>query len=268
MGALKKPKELTYDELNALTLRLFRELEVAEEAMSDMYRHVQDGLREADETIKSERLDESLKKQAKERSYALRNLFNRYNNLPEKLYKMREVVGALKKDFRERAAEQWVRVEKFLTLTSADHIHRDVVTGEHISSAFQGWDNPDQQEETLFNEERLYEALGKDDARTILAMWRRFHELRTMRRRIDFEDDKNGPGIEPGEVMFLFRESELFRKMEHLLSFSKSLLPKLLVDEKKADKHTEPQYRNLQRQLGDLFERLGEEGGRKTKRRG
>jgi hypothetical protein len=222
-----------------------------------MYRHVQDGLREANETIKSETIkDEEMKKRAGERSYALRNLFNRYNNLPEKLYRLREVVGGLKNDFRSRAAEQWVRVEKFLTLTSADNIHRDVVTGEHISSAFSGWDNPDHEEQTLFNEERLYEALGKDDARTILAMWRRFHELRTLRKRIDFEDDKNAPGVAPGEVMFLFRESELFKRMEHLLSFSKSLLPKLLVDEKKADKHTAPQYKNLQRQLGELFERL------------
>lgn len=33
------------------------------------------------------------------------------------------------------------------------------------------------EEENVFNENRLYEALGKDDARTVLSIWRRFKEI-------------------------------------------------------------------------------------------
>jgi hypothetical protein len=252
---LKKPKEMSYDEVNALALRLFRELEVAEESMSDMYRTVQDAIHTEERTIKSPHMDETSKKQARERSFVLRNLFTRYNNLPTKLSRLRDVLSDLKGDFRERAASQWLRVEHFLSLTNLDSLHRDPVTGSHVNSTFSGWENADSQEENIFNETRLYDALGKDDARTVLALWRRFHEMRVMRKRIDFEDDTSS-AIEPREVMFLFRESELFQKMEDMLDFSKSILPKLMVNPEKADKHTEPQLKNIQRQLGDLFERL------------
>lgn len=253
---LKKPKEMSYDEVNALALRLFRELEVAEESMSDMYRAVQDAIHTEESTATSPHMDEATKKQARDRSFVLRNLFSRYNNMPKKLSKLRDVLSDLKSDFRERASVQWLRVEQFLSLTNLDSLHRDPVTGSHVNSTFSGWENVDSQEETLFNENRLYDALGKDDARTVLALWRRFHEMRVMRKRIDFEDDASTPGVAPSEVMFLFHESELFQKMEHLLDFSKNLLPKLLVNPEKADKHTEPQLKNIQRQLGELFDRL------------
>jgi hypothetical protein len=37
---------------------------------------------------------------------------------------------------------------------------------------------PGAEDDDLFNEERLYEALGKDDARTVLALYKRFQEIR------------------------------------------------------------------------------------------
>lgn len=259
MGALKKPVELSYDELNALTLRLFRELEVAHESMETMYNRVSDRLKELKERAKDEKFyTPEDRKVAQKAAYELQGLFDRYNEFPDKTYKLRRFVEKMKNDFREGAAEQWVRLEKFLTLTNLDNIHRDVVTGDHISSAFSGWDNPDSLEDSLFNEERLYEALGKDDARTILAMFRRFFEIRTMRRRIEHDDDEYTPKIDPKEVMFRFAESELFQKMEHLLDWSRTHLKKTLVDKeaKGFDKHTEPQHKNLQRQLEELCERL------------
>lgn len=33
------------------------------------------------------------------------------------------------------------------------------------------------EEEEIFNESRLYEALGKDDARTVLGVWRKFKKV-------------------------------------------------------------------------------------------
>ena len=55
MGALKKPKELSYDELNALTVRLFRELEVAHEAMEAMQRAVGEKLKDIEGRSKEEK---------------------------------------------------------------------------------------------------------------------------------------------------------------------------------------------------------------------
>jgi hypothetical protein len=52
-----------------------------------------------------------------------------------------------------------------------------------------GWPDAHWYEETIFNEDRLYDALGKDQARTVLGIWRRFkavvavaHKLRNARR--------------------------------------------------------------------------------------
>lgn len=256
MGALKKPKELSYDELNALALRLFRELEAAHEAMETMHRAVGDKLMDISNRSEKEKFwSENDRKMYRRFAMELRNLYGKYNDFPKKLQMLRTFMTQVKKDFRETAAEQWVRLEKFLSVTNMDGVYKDLVTGDRIEH-LDNWIDADKQEEYVFNETRLYEALGKDDARMVLALWRRFHEVLMLRRRIDHEDDESTSKIDPKEVMFRFRESELFGKMFHLLNFSKSLLPKLKADEKKADKHTEPQYKNLQRQLGDLFDTL------------
>lgn len=39
-------------------------------------------------------------------------------------------------------------------------------------------------EEHIFNEERLYKALGKEDARSVLGVWRRFRQLAESVRRV------------------------------------------------------------------------------------
>jgi len=267
MGALKKPKELSYDELNALTVRLFRELEVAHEAMETMQRAVGEKLKDIEGRSKEDKFwSENDRKMYKRFASELRGLYDRYNDYPDKLHKLRDFVAKAKGDFRETASLQWMRMEKFLSITNVDNIHRDLVTGERIDH-LDNWLDADKQEEFVFNETRLYEALGKDDARMVLAFWRRFHEVLLLRRKIDHEDDTNTPKIDPKEVIFRFQESELFQKMEHLLSFSWDLLPKLIVNPEKADKHTEPQYKNLQRHLGDFFERLGEKDGGRSKKK-
>ena len=266
MGALKKPKELSYDELNALTLRLFRELEVAHEAMETMHRAVGDKLKDIENRSKEEKFwSDDDRKMYKRFASELRMLFDRYNQFPDKLHKLRDFVAKAKGDFRETASLQWVRLEKFLSITNMDHIWQDLVTGERIDH-LDNWIDADKQEEHVFNETRLYEALGKDDARMVLAFWRRFHEVLILRRKIDHEDDDTTPKIDPKEVMFRFQESELFQKMEHLLDWSKSHLPKTLPnpEAKGFDKHTEPQHKNLQRQLDELFERLKRSRGKKS----
>lgn len=266
MGTLNKPKELTYDELNALTLRLFRELEVAHEAMEAMSSAVSEKLKDIDSRSKEDKFwSDDDRKMYKRFASELRGLYSRYNDYPDKLRKLREFVAKTKGDFRETAALQWVRLEKFLSITNVDNIYRDLVTGDRIDH-LDNWLDADKQEEFVFNETRLYEALGKDDARMVLAFWRRFHELLLLRRKIDHEDDTNTPKIDPKEVIFRFQESEMFQKMEHLLSFSHGLLPKLMVNPEKADKHTEPQYKNLQRSLNEFFERFGKEGRPKKKK--
>ena len=255
MGALKT-KELSYDELNALTLRLFRELEVAHESMETMYARVRDQLKEMKERSKDEKMSNAEDRKAYARAaYALQGLFDRYNDFPTKNRMLHTFMTKAKANFRDTAAQQWVRLEKFLSITNMDNVYRDLVTDERIEH-LDVWLDADKQEEHVFNETRLYDALGKDDARMVLAFWRRFHEVLILRRKIDHEDDETTPQIDPKEVIFRFQESELFQKMENLLSFSKNLLPKLIVNPKEADKHTEPQHKNLQRQLGEFFERL------------
>lgn len=255
---LKKSKELTYEELSALNLRLVRELEVAHEAMETMYERVRDRLRELKES-KYKGFDDAEKGRFAARQYELQQLFDQYNEFPKKVEMLRTFVRKVKTDYRETAQQQWIRLEKFLSLTNMDHIYRDLVTGDRIDHLDQ-WLDADKQEEHVFNETRLYDALGKDDARMVLALWRRFHEVLKLRQRIDHEDDEGTPKIDPKEVMFRFRESELFGKMIHLLSWSKNILPKLVVNEKKADKRTEPQYQNLQKRLADLFDSLKQSG--------
>lgn len=256
MGTVKEPKTLTPDELYAMNLRMFRELEVAADAMRKMYDSVGNKLREVEERKNEKFWNEDDRKMYKRFASELRGLFDSYNEFPDKMHKLEQFVYETKVGFRDRAAEQWKRVEKFLSMTNPDNLYRDVVTHDAIHSAFTGWDNPDAQEASLFNETRLYDALGKDDARTVLALWSRFQELRVMRRRIDHEDDKYTPQIDPSEVMFRFAESKLFQKMEDLLIWTKSHLPKTVVNPEKADKHAEAQHKNLQRQVEELCARL------------
>lgn len=256
---LKASKELTYEELAALNLRLMRELEVAHEAMTTMYDRVQDRLRAMKEERKYRGSSPEEKERWAAREYEIQNLFDSYNEFPKKVQMLHTFIRKAKSDYRETAKQQWVRLEKFLSITNMDHIYRDLVTGDRIEHLDQ-WLDADKQEEHVFNETRLYEALGKDDARMVLALWRRFHEVLKLRQRIDHEDDESTPKIDPKDVMFRFRESELFGKMIHLLSWSKNILPKLVVNEKKADKHTEPQYQNLQKRLADLFDSLQRSG--------
>jgi len=45
-------------------------------------------------------------------------------------------------------------------------------------------------EERIFNESRLYEALGKDDGRSILGIWNRFHAVCELLVRIKREENK------------------------------------------------------------------------------
>lgn len=258
MGALKRPKELSYDELNALTLRLFRELEVAHEAMETMHRAVGEKLKDIKGRSEEEKFwSDDDRKMYKRFAAELRGLYDRYNDFPDKLSKLRSFIAKAKGDFRETAALQWVRLEKFLSITNMDNVYRDIVTGDRIEH-LDNWLDADKQEEHVFNETRLYEALGKDDARMVLAFWRRFHEVLLLRRKIDHEDDGLVGNIDPKEVIFRFQESELFQKMHHLLDWSRSHLPKTLVNKeaKGYDKHTDPQHKNLQRQLDELFERL------------
>lgn len=259
---LKASKELTYEELSALNLRLVRELEVAHEAMETMYDRVKDRLHQMKAERKFERKsgsDPEEQRRYAAREYEIQSLFDSYNEFPKKVEMLHTFVRKVKANYRETAQQQWIRLEKFLSITNMDHIYRDLVTGDRIDHLDQ-WLDADKQEEHVFNEERLYEALGKDDARMVLAFWRRFHEVLMLRRKIDHEDDGGTPKIDPKEVMFRFRETELFGKMIHLLSWSKSILPKLVVNEKKADKHTEPQYQNLQKRLDDLFDTLKRSG--------
>jgi hypothetical protein len=226
--------------------------------METMHRAVGEKLKDIENRSKEEKFwSENDRKMYKRFAAELRGLYDRYNDYPDKLYKLRAFVAKAKGDFRETAALQWTRLEKFLSITNMDNIHRDIVTGDRIEH-LDNWLDADKQEEHVFNETRLYEALGKDDARMVLAFWRRFHEVLILRRKIDHEDDGLVGNIDPKEVIFRFQESELFQKMHHLLDWSKSHLPKTLPnpEAKGFDKHTEPQHKNLQRQLDELFERF------------
>lgn len=257
---LRAPSELTRDEMFSMLLRMQRELAVAEDCMSEMLREIRSAQEDAQRTANSLGAEDG--KKYATAAYYLRQLGGRFNNLPKKLERMRVLNQDLAKDFVSRAEDQWRRVQKFLSLTNLDGIYRDIVTGQEVHSLFRGWEDADVQEADLFNEERLYEALGKDDARTILALHRRFHELRTLRQQIDYEDDAQTPKIDPKDAMYRFRESTLFQKMRDLLSISAHVISKLQPDPKKADKHTAPQQKNLLRRLTDTLEDL--DGGSKA----
>ena len=51
-------------------------------------------------------------------------------------------------------------------------------------SAAESWE---WDEEHIFNEARLYKALGKDDARSVLGVWRRFRDICELLSTIDKE---------------------------------------------------------------------------------
>ncbi len=54
-----------------------------------------------------------------------------------------------------------------------------------IFSGNQGSPKVDWWEKKIFNEEVLYEALGKEDARSVLAIWRRYKETVKVLRLIE-----------------------------------------------------------------------------------
>jgi len=47
----------------------------------------------------------------------------------------------------------------------------------YAHSGTSGCPAPEWYEEEIFNEERLYKALGKEDARTVLAIWDRYKKV-------------------------------------------------------------------------------------------
>ncbi len=54
-----------------------------------------------------------------------------------------------------------------------------------IFDGSQGSPKEDWWEKQVFNESRLYEALGKEDARTVLTIWRRYKETIKLLRAIE-----------------------------------------------------------------------------------
>ena len=47
-----------------------------------------------------------------------------------------------------------------------------------------GWPGVDWYEEQIFNESRLYSKLGKEDARTVLGIWRRFKAVAAVTNKL------------------------------------------------------------------------------------
>ncbi len=88
-----------------------------------------------------------------------------------------EVVYALKwADQRHHQITKLVRLEGIVeTLLETDSTTDAIKTIlEPFTEESNDWE---QHEEHLFNESRLYEALGKDDARTILSVWGRLRQI-------------------------------------------------------------------------------------------
>ncbi len=64
-------------------------------------------------------------------------------------------------------------------LNELSEINKDIFDGRPGSPKVDWW------EKKIFNEEVLYEALGKEDARSVLAIWRRYKETVKVLRLIE-----------------------------------------------------------------------------------
>jgi len=88
-------------------------------------------------------------------------------------------------EISERALEQYrrdqeqnLRLQKVVKVLLESGTTLDAIRGilSPFADARRGYDLDDY-EKDLFNETRLYGALGKDDARSVLGIWRRLREV-------------------------------------------------------------------------------------------
>lgn len=252
-----KPKTATKDQLNALVISLLAELRRGARVVD----RVPTGIRSAEEILAH--VDSEVEREAGAKAIKRIRFYldGRYN--PSRVQnRMTQVAQAVTKDLRGLAATEWQAIMDLLD----------------VSSRMDTWLDADSQQERLFNEGRLYEALGKDDARTVLALWGLFHEVRAARDRIGWTGAPRAKGKAPETLTFQFRGSDLYTRMRDELHNAvellgivtsdaksafgyrlppeeqKAITASLRVDPSKVDRHTPYQVKNVRDRILRLLD--------------
>lgn len=248
-GSLVAPDDLTKDQLYALCLSLLTDLGTAGEALRRVDDAFEDRMRTAQRTLDEKdanRVGEDERKRAKSELMNLRYIRGEVNKWCGEHgvrglgWRLKDLAERKGKDLRHLAAKEWQRLQDFLE-----------VTGKELE-----WSDPDSTEDHLMNESRLYEALGKDDARTVLGVWRRFLDCMAARAKVGYV---NRPEGETVELLSRFGGTHLFGRMLRLIDFADGMVEQLRNPDKR-DEHFERRLMNYRR-LHDQWTKEMREAG-------
>ena len=225
-------ESLTKEQLYAMVLSLLETTKQTEDAL--------DGIRRAFYQVERDADQDPAEKAANRRLLRTIAEYTRTEGgFARVLCSVRRVRERVEAEFQRFAAKEWQALVEFIETVDT-----------------KAWDNPEKHEEYIFNEGRLYDALGKDDARSVLCVWGAYQRIRKARERLALTKEPEA-ATKTEETIYKFSDTDLFYQMIHLLMWSRDLADKSELTEKwKQDKHAPKQFENLKKRTDELLEQF------------